>query len=77
MTAYDYLHIASRIAGPGYEPLILAVAKNLHYNESLHLHDLGGEKKNHGACSYCLMRAGQAVRAMSDLGALGPREVTL
>jgi hypothetical protein len=76
MSATDYLDIATRIAGPGYKPLILAVALNLHNNESIHLHDLGREKKNHGACSYCLMRAGQSVRAMSDLGALGPREAT-
>jgi len=70
----DYLHIANRIAGPGHEPLILAVAKNLHYNESLHMHDLGMEEKNHGACSYCLLRAGQAVRAMADLGAITSSE---
>lgn len=40
------------------------------HNESIHMHDLGDEKRQHGACSYCWLRAGRAVRALVEAGAI-------
>lgn len=63
----DYLAIAKRVTNQQHEELIVKVARNLHYNESMHMHTYDVEEVNHGACPYCLMRAGQAVRALIDL----------
>lgn len=70
-TGYDYLDIASQIVGDNeIETLsqIKEVAQKLHANESIHMHQYGKEKDNCGACSYCLLRAGRAIRAIHDLG---------
>lgn len=61
---YDYRAQAYKIAGSGNEELVTAVAAELHYNESLHMHNLGEEKQQHSACGYCWLRAGRAVHAL-------------
>lgn len=66
----DYRAQAYIWAGAGNEKLVDAVAADLHYNESLHLHILGEEKAQHGQCVYCWLRAGRAVRALANIGAL-------
>ncbi len=57
---------------PDHTAAINAAASRLHYNESLDLHKLGEENTQHGACSYCWLRAGRAVRALIDAGLLQP-----
>ena len=66
----DYRALAYEMAGPGNEKHVDAVAKANHYNESIHMHDLGVEKRHHGACSYCWLRAGRPVRALVGTGAI-------
>jgi len=66
----DYRALAYEMAGPGNEKNVDAVASANHYSESIHMHDLGVEKKQHGACSYCWLRAGRAVRALAAIGAI-------
>lgn len=68
--SYDYRAQAYHMAGAGNEKAVDAVAAELHYNESLHMHNLGDEKKEHGACSYCWLRAGRAVHALVAIGAI-------
>ena len=70
MAAYDYRALAYEMAGPGNEKHVDAVAAELHYNESLHMHNLGEEKKQHGQCAYCWLRAGRAVHALVQTGAI-------
>ncbi len=65
MAAYDYRAQAYRMAGAGNEKLVNVVAATLHYNESLHMHDLANAE--HGKCSYCWLRAGRAVRALAEV----------
>jgi hypothetical protein len=64
MENWDYRAVAYKYAGSGNEPLVDAVAEILHYNESLHMHTLGEEDAQHGACSYCWLRAGRSVRVV-------------
>lgn len=64
MDRWDYRAHAYELAGPGSEHLVDAVAGSLHYNESLHMHQLGDEEVQNGACSYCWLRAGRSVRAV-------------
>jgi len=71
----DYRALAYEMAGPGNEKHVDAVAAANHYNESIHMHDLGVEKKQHGACSYCWLRAGRAVRALVETGAITAPQV--
>jgi hypothetical protein len=71
--SHDYRKQAYDWAGDGNEKLVDAVAARLHYNESLHMHNLGVEKKQYGACEYCWLRAGKAVRALVDIGAIGSK----
>jgi hypothetical protein len=68
MAKTDYRAQAYAWAGPGNEIHVDVIASRLHYNESLHLHELGNEQ--YGACTYCWLRAGRAVRALVDAGAL-------
>ncbi len=63
----DYLDIAKRYAPSHDESVIVFAARRLHYRESLHLHDLGTEADNHGACSYCLLRAATVLNAVDDV----------
>jgi hypothetical protein len=70
MAKTDYRAQAYAWAGPGNEIHVDVIVSRLHYNESLHMHHLGVEKKQHGACEYCWLRAGRAVRALVDAGAL-------
>lgn len=70
MAKTDYRAQAYAWAGPGNEIHVDVIASRLHYNESLDMHELGREKKEHGACAYCWLRAGRAVRALIDAGAL-------
>jgi excisionase family DNA binding protein len=72
----DYRALAYEMAGPGNEKHVDAVAEANHYNESLHMHDLGVEKKQHGACAYCWLRAGRAVQALVQTGAIGMAPTT-
>ena len=64
----DYRAQAHKWAGPGNESYVNAIAASLHYNESLHMHNLGKEKKQQGACEYCWLRAGRAVYALVRAG---------
>lgn len=68
---YDYRAQAYHMAGRGNEKAVNAIAAELHYNESLHMHNLGDEEREHGACSYCWLRAGRAVHALGVAGLLG------
>lgn len=61
---YDYRAQAYRIAGAGNEEAVNVIAAELHYNESLHMHNLGEEKQQHDACGYCWLRAGRAASAL-------------
>jgi hypothetical protein len=72
---YDYRAQAYHMAGAGNEKHVDNVAAELHYNESLHMHDLGREKKQHGACSYCWLRAGRAVHALVKTGAIAAQRL--
>lgn len=63
---FDYRAQAYEIATPGHEKHVDAAVNRLHYNESLHMHNLGEEKRQHGACAYCWLRAGRAIRALAD-----------
>lgn len=60
----DYRAQAYSWGGAGNESRVDAIARDLHYNESLHLHNLGDKDVQHGACEYCWLRAGRAVRAL-------------
>lgn len=66
--SYDYRARAYKWAGPGVEKHVDAVAKSLHYNESLHMHDLSDPNDDTGACAYCWLRAGRAVHALMKSG---------
>lgn len=66
----DYRAQAYKWAGEGREHHVNAIAASLHYNESLHLHTLGKEESQHGACEYCWLRAGRAVHALAEVGLL-------
>lgn len=70
MAAYDYRAKAYSMAGAGNEKAVDAAVAVLHYNESLHMHDLGDEKQQHGACGYCWLRAGRTVHALVQFGAI-------
>jgi hypothetical protein len=70
MAKTDYRATAYKWAGAGNELHVDVVASRLHYNESLHMHELGARNEQHGACGYCWLRAGRAVRALVDAGAL-------
>jgi len=67
--SHDDRDQAYKWAGPGNEKYVDAIAADLHYNESIHMHNLGDEKEQHGACTYCWLRAGRAVRALVRRGA--------
>ena len=63
----DYRRAAERMAGPGRQGLVRAVAEHHHFNESLHMHqDIGSREP----CSYCWLRAGRAVQILAQNGAL-------
>lgn len=53
---------AYKMGGAGRESFVDALAKQLHHNESLHLHTLPGDEGE--ACKYCYLRAGRAVGAL-------------
>ncbi|GAA0705032.1 hypothetical protein GCM10010193_70090 [Kitasatospora atroaurantiaca] len=59
--AYDYERIANEFAGPNAQDMVRAVAENLHYNESMHMHE---QIEATEPCSYCWLRAGRSVRVM-------------
>ena len=63
MTAFDYRVNAMHRAGPENEAAVKVVAEQLHANESIHLHGLEAEP-----CSYCWLRAGNAVQALREAG---------
>lgn len=61
----DYRAIAlAWVAEPDHRPAVEAAAKHLHYNESLHLHDVDGTEP----CSYCWLRAAKTVQAIERDG---------
>lgn len=64
MTRRDLRTHAYSMAGPGNERRVDAIARDLHYNESIHMHNLADDNVQHGACEYCWLRAGRAVRAL-------------
>lgn len=72
MAEFDYRRQAYELAGKGYEEHVNTAVKALHYNESLHMHNLGVEKKQHGACEYFWLRAGRTVRALAEGGLVAP-----
>lgn len=72
MTRFGYRAQAYAWAGSGLTSHVDAIAARLHYNESLDLHTLGEETRQHGACAYCWLRAGKAVRALVDAGLITP-----
>jgi hypothetical protein len=79
--SHDYRSIALNIAGHEHADKVDAVAAELHYGESMHMHDM---PQNGKPCSYCWLRAGRAVRAMVRLaggygidGAAGKPNATL
>lgn len=53
------------IAEAEHRPAVEAIAKHLHYNESLHLHDMVERRE---PCSYCWLRAAKAVQAVEQSG---------
>lgn len=60
----DYRKQAHDWAGPGREAMVDAIAKFLHFNESMHMHeDIEAE-----CCAYCWLRAGKAIRALVHSG---------
>lgn len=56
---------AYKMGGTGRESLVDALAKQLHHNESLHLHTLPGDEGD--ACRYCYLRAGRSVGALAPV----------
>lgn len=58
--AADYRAQAYIFAGPGRELMVDAIARFLHRNESLHMHEDIGDP----CCAYCWLRAGKAVLAL-------------
>lgn len=75
MTSTEEQH-ARRLAGAHNQEALAKIAEHLHYNESIHLHDLSGESLE--PCNYCLLRAGKAVHALRIAGlaiVLGPDPV--
>lgn len=62
----DYRAVAMAwVAEPDHRPMVEAIAKHLHYNESLHLHDMVEGRE---PCSYCWLRAAKAVQAIERAG---------
>lgn len=64
----DYRAQAHKWAGPGNEKHVDTIAVSLHYNESIHMHDLAKKEIEHDACGYCWLRAGRAVYALIGAG---------
>lgn len=60
---YDYWQQARVLSRGVGDDLIRKVAQELHYNESLHLHNgylhTRGRERETDVCSYCLLRAGR------------------
>lgn len=54
-----------RAGGPENEAAVVAVATHLHANESMHLHEAGTSAS---PCSYCWLRAGNAIQALRKAG---------
>ncbi|MEU4825130.1 hypothetical protein AB0H37_24930 [Actinomadura sp. NPDC023710] len=75
MTSTEEQH-ARRLAGAHNQEALAKIAEHLHYNESIHLHDLAGESLE--PCNYCWLRAGKAIHALRIAGlplVLGPDPV--
>jgi hypothetical protein len=53
------------VAEPDHRPAVEAIAKHLHANESIHLHD---RSEGSEPCSYCWLRAAKAVQAIERGG---------
>lgn len=75
MTSTEEQH-ARTLAGDHNQKALEKIAEHLHYNESIHLHDLAGESMK--PCNYCWLRAGKAIHALRVAGlpiVLGPDPV--
>lgn len=75
MTTSEEQH-ARRLAGVHNQDALEKIAEHLHYNESIHLHDLSDELAK--SCPYCWLRAGKAIHALRIAGlpiVLGPDPV--
>ncbi|MFB4276065.1 hypothetical protein ACBJ59_12275 [Nonomuraea sp. MTCD27] len=59
----DYRKIAEKMAGPGHEQLVRAIAEYQHANESMHMHESVERRE---PCPYCWMRAGRAMQIVGD-----------
>ncbi|TDD37831.1 hypothetical protein E1287_07160 [Actinomadura sp. KC06] len=53
---------ARQLAGVHNQEALEKIAEHLHYNESIHLHDLTDEAAK--VCNYCWLRAGKAILAL-------------
>lgn len=75
MPETNYRILAHKAGGYGNEHLVDAVARALHYSESIHAHNIydNGYEKPYSkfkTCSYCLLRAGRSVNALAQMKAL-------
>ena len=62
---FDYANAVRQQAGPGNEQVVEEIAKHLHANESLHMHE---QIENREPCPYCWLRAGKAIQAIHRAG---------
>lgn len=74
-TETDYRAMAHAAGGAGNEHIVDAAARALHYNESIHAHNIhdGGYEIPYAefkTCRYCLLRAARVVSALAGMGAL-------
>lgn len=66
MTAFDYRRNAiHRAGGPEHEAAVEAVARFLHGQESIRMHEGIWQKE---PCMYCWIRAGNSLQALRDAG---------